>query len=213
MPRHTARGLARIVAMSLLVAVATTVASAQQAPAPSSPDVRHVAAPSGARVAPHAAVSPAALTAMRPLGWMIGEWEGTGWMTRGRGERATVLQRESVRWGAGGGVLVVDGLGTSGDAGGEGSVVHQAFAAIVWDSVASAYRLHSYRAGGGPGEDRPVVEDGRLVWGVTVPGGRARFTVTRTPSGEWHEVGDFVRAGEPADAKGMRFMEMTLKRK
>jgi hypothetical protein len=185
-------------AATLLCFVAVAPARAQQAAA--------------ARVSPHAAVSAASLAAMRPLGWLVGEWEGTGWMARGR-ERFTVLQRETVRWGAGGGVLVIDGLGTSTDSATAGNVVHQAFATIVWDSVAAAHQLHSYRAGGGPGADRPVVEDGRLVWGLSVPGGRARFTVTRTAAGEWHEVGDFVRAGEPADARGYRFMEMTLRKK
>src|SRR5690349_11801267 len=163
-------------------------------------------------VAPNAAIPAATADSMRPLAWLVGEWEGTGWMARGA-ERFTFAQRETVRMSAGGGVLVIDGNGTSTDKGHEGAIIHQAFATIVWVPDSSSYRMRSYRAGGGEGADRPTVADGRIVWGLAAPGGRVRFTIERTSAGEWHEVGDFVRAGEPADAKGARFFEMTLRKK
>lgn len=168
---------------------------------------------SPARVVAEATLPPAVRERMQPLGWLVGEWQGSGWIAQGReGVRTRFTQKEWVRWAAGGGVLVIDGLGTGAEGEAAGAVVHQAFATLLWDADSAAYRMRSYRAGGAEGSDVPVVSDGRFVWGIKVPGGRIRFTITRTAAGEWHEVGEWVRDGAPPDAKAPRMMEMTLKR-
>ena len=188
--------------LALLVAVLALPAALRAQPA---------AAP--ARVVPEATLPPAVRERMQPLGWLVGEWEGSGWISQGReGGRTRFTQKEWVRWGAGGGVLVIDGLGTGAEGEVTGAVVHQAFATVLWNADSAAYRMRSYRAGGAEGTDAPEVSEGRLVWGIRVPGGRIRFTITRTAAGEWHEVGEFVRDGAAPDARAPRMMEMTLRR-
>src|SRR4051812_32529151 len=91
---------------------------------------------------------PVNVTAMRRLDFLLGEWEGDGWILQGRGERRTFHQRETVRSAAGGTVVVIDGLGTSTDAGREGETVHQAFALVTYDSVTAKLRWRAYRATG-----------------------------------------------------------------
>ena len=168
---------------------------------------------SAARTTPEATLPPAVRERMQPLQWLVGEWEGSGWIAQGReGGRTRFTQKEWVRLAAGGGVLVIDGLGTGAEGEVAGTVVHQAFATVLWNADSAAYRMRSYRAGGAEGSDTPAVGDGRLVWGIKVPGGRVRFTITRTAADEWHEVGEFVRDGAAPDAKAPRMMEMTLKR-
>lgn len=158
--------------------------------------------------APASPETPAApMQALEPL---IGEWDGSGWIVLGPQGKATFNQHESVRRAAGGGVVVIDGLGkaTSAAEGAEPKIVHQAFAVISYDTKAKAYRWRAYRANGDEIDTTAEIADGKIVWGFDDPrGGKIRFTIN-VANGEWHEVGDFVTAGKP-----MRFFEMTLRRR
>ena len=145
--------------------------------------------------------------ALSPLAFLVGEWEGTGWLQMGP-QRQPARVRETARWAAGGAVLVIDGLGTSTEPGSEGRPVHQAFAVVSYDRAAGAVRFRAYRAGEEI-VDTPTIEERRLVWRRPAPGGgQVRFTMSLTPAGEWHEVGEFSRDG----ASWTRFLEMTLRR-
>ena len=156
-----------------------------------------------------AATSPF-VVAMRRLEFLIGEWEGTGWIRTGPQAQATFAQRERVRYAAGGSVVVVDGLGTSTVRGPtEGAIVHQAFAVVSYDTTGKTYRWRAYRAGDDEILATPEIGDGRLVWGMRAgPTGRIRFTIVLTPAGEWHEVGEINIDG----SAWMQFFEMTLRR-
>lgn len=147
--------------------------------------------------------------ALQPLAFLIGEWEGTGWIRIGRAAPATFRQRETVRPAAGGVVVVIDGRGVSADAGQEGRVVHEAFAVVSFDSASNQFRWRAYRAAGPELDVVPTVGGDSLVWGFPADGGAVRFLIRRTPAGEWHELGDFVPAGAPP----IRFFEMTLVRR
>ncbi len=156
----------------------------------------------------------ASAVAMHRLDFLLGEWEGDGWIIAGRDGRRTFHQRETVRPAAGGTVVIIDGLGTSTDAGRKGAIVHQAFALVSYDSAGKAYRWRAFRATGDETATVPAISDNTIVWGMDVgPVGHAshvRFTIELTPQGTWHEVGDFLQPDAASDAAGVRFFEMTL---
>lgn len=142
-------------------------------------------------------------------GWLVGCWEGEGWIEQG-GQRYTFAQHETVERRVGGHVLLVEGLGTSQMAAGAApAVVHNAMGMLVHDAQAGTYHFSTYRAGGGPLIADVTMTDDGFVWGFDVPqGGAVRYTVTRSPEGRWHEVGHFLRGGEER-----HFFEMNLAKK
>lgn len=155
------------------------------------------------------APSPAAITALHRLDFLLGEWEGNGWIRTGPGEPATFRQHESVRASAGGTVIVIDGSGTSTRASDQGRVVHQAFAVLSFDPQKHGLRMRAYRADGVELDGDPVVSADTLVWGFAVaPGMRVRFTIGKAPDGAWHEVGHLLRDGAPPS----QFFETTLRK-
>jgi hypothetical protein len=176
---------------ALLVLAGACSAAPAAAPAPTCP-------------APPAFEAATPTPELAALGWLAGEWEGTGWMQQGPGPRETFTIRERTRWGAGGIVLVIDGLGR--DA--KDKVVHRAFGVIsvAADTKQPVIRAHTARGA----VDSPVeLADGRVVWGMAVgEARRVRFTITRTPAGEWAEVGEF----SPDGTTWLPFLEMTLRR-
>ena len=155
--------------------------------------------------------------AMHKLDFLLGSWEGDGWIIMGRDGRRTFHQHETVRPAAGGVVVIIDGLGKSTDVGREGQVIHQAFALVSHDSATKTFRWRAFRATGEETVAEPVIGDSSLVWGMDVgPAGHAshvRFTIELTPDGAWHEVGDLLPPGSVGDSTGSRFFEMTLHKK
>jgi hypothetical protein len=145
------------------------------------------------------------LTAMKKMDFLLGEWSGDGWMMLGRDNKVTFHQTENVRSAAGGSVVVIDGLGTNP----AGKPVHQAFAVISFDTTSGKYMWRAFTKVNGEVGVEPEIGDRTLVWGFPTPAGKTRFTITLTPAGEWHEIGDFSRDG----TAWSQFFEMTLKRK
>jgi hypothetical protein len=156
-----------------------------------------------------AAAQGAAPNPLDRLDFLMGSWSGTGVMTRGpqRSEAQVTERAERV---AGGGAVTLHGLGTIQPSGESAPrTVHDAYAVIWYDAALARYEMFAIRAGGVPIRTQPTVEENRLVWGFDDPrAGHIRFTVTRTPAGEWQEVGE--RSADGADWTS--FFEMTLRR-
>lgn len=157
-----------------------------------------------------ASAPPRAAVAMRQIGFLIGEWDGDGWIQAGP-ERRTFHEHESFRYAAGGTVAVVDGTGTVTSAGpSQGTIGHLAFAVLSYDSTKAAFRWQAFRKEGDEIDDQPTMSDRKLVWGFAVPqAGRVRFTITLSPAGEWWETGEFSSDG----TTWAKFFEMTLKKR
>jgi hypothetical protein len=193
---------AALVSLSTLLAVSTQ-AQAQtsaQPPASAPPQTQSAQPPAASGVQP--------AEAMKRLDFLLGTWEGTGWIQTGR-ERATFRQRETVRTAAGGTVVIIDGLGRSLDPAQADRIVHQAFAVVSFDATSQQFRWRAFRADGNEIDATPEVSTDKLVWGFLPPKGpTVRFTLTRSAAGEWVEVGEVsMKPGE-----WMKFFEMTLKK-
>ena len=153
----------------------------------------------------------AQLAAMKKLDWVVGEWQGTGWIQFGSGDRRTFRQSETIKRQAGGLALVVEGLGKGVPPGGkEEVVIHNAFAVISYNDKTQQYRWFSVRAADGNIIDIvPQVSDNGYVWGFEdARAGNIRFTATFNDKGQWVETGERSRDGKT----WTQFFEMTLDR-
>lgn len=161
---------------------------------------------------PLAAQAPAAVapTAMKQLDWLVGEWRGTGSSMTGPGQQHQSGVTERATRHAGGHVLVLQGVGkAAGAPGADSIVVHDAFGIIWHDRESGKFMMKAFRSTGEVVDSEMQVGDGTIVWGFADPRGvQIRFTVSRTPEGRWHEIGEASRDG----AGWMQFMEMTLDR-
>lgn len=146
-------------------------------------------------------------SAMAPLAWLIGEWEGTG-TTRSRTGSEVASVREKVESKLGGRVLIMEGIGRVPTADGTGRVVHHAFGVLSYDPEKREYVLRAFRDGGAID---PVsrLADGAFIWEFDIPGGggRTRYVI-RNDGGEWLETGEYSLDG----STWRKFFEMRLHR-
>ena len=146
---------------------------------------------------------------LQKLDFLLGDWQGTGWIEFGPNQRHTVRQTEKIQLKAGGVVVQIEGLGL--ERVGEKDVpVHQAFAILSYDNEAKRFRLNTWRAGGGAIECEPEISDKRLVWGFKEArsGMQIRFTIKLDAAGRWVEIGESSRDSQ----KWQQFLEMTLQK-
>jgi hypothetical protein len=146
---------------------------------------------------------------MRKLDFLLGAWEGEGWMEVGPGQRHAVNVKESVQGKAEGAVLTLEGLGKAKSPGkDEETVVHNAFGVVWYDGEARRFRMLSWRAGRSMDADITVGEKS-LVWGFRDQrAGQIRFTIKLDEAGRWFEIGEMSRDGMSWN----KFFEMRLKR-
>ena len=146
---------------------------------------------------------------MRKLDFLLGAWEGDGWMDTGPGQRRSAKVKESVQGKAEGSVLTFEGLGKAKAPGrDEEIVVHNAFGVVWYDGEAKRFRMLAWRAGREVDADITVA-DKNLVWGFRDQrAGEIRFTIKLDEAGRWFEIGEFSRDG----ASWNKFFEMRLKR-
>lgn len=150
---------------------------------------------------------PPSLVPMERLSFLVGTWEGDGWMEHAPGRRATFTSREVVEPRLGGRVLVVEGTHRAPMPGApEPVVVHHAMGVFSHDE-GDGYHFRTWLANGHGGDFGARLEgDGVLVWGYDDPRrGEVRYTIT-VADGTWREVGDARRDG----GEWHRFFEMTL---
>ena len=171
--------------MAVLLLLALTRASAAQGPPPSQ------------------------VVEMKRLDFLVGRWEGEGWIALGPSGRHTFRQTENVERKLDGAALLVEGVGRSKDPGSAGAVIHNAFAVASYDRKAGAFKWYALRAGGDPVDTQLKVSENTLTWAAPTPGGGGmRFTIRLNEKGQWFEVGEFSRDGKT----WQKFFEMTLDR-
>ena len=106
-------------------------------------------------------------------------------------------------------VLLLEGIGTTKDAAGKETVVHNAVGMLSYDAKRSIYTMRAVKADGVSTDAEAKFEGDTFVWGFEVPGGEVRYEIRLTPEGKWHEVGKFTRDGGKTFTP---FFEMTLEK-
>jgi hypothetical protein len=141
------------------------------------------------------------------LDYMIGEWEGTGWMMTRNGKENTEI-REKAEYKLEKDIMVVEGLGTKTDSiTKEVKAVHDAFGIIYFDSKSKSLMINAYKKGESIQSEIVFIEEKIFQWNMDVPNqGKVRFTVDFRTKNKWIEIGEFSRDGE----NWMKFLEMNL---
>ena len=147
--------------------------------------------------------------AMKPILWLVGDWEGEGWIRRGPGPSSTFTIHERAETALGDRLIVVEGVGRAADGEDAGQVVHHAFGVLSWDGERGDYRFSTYRADDVGVDARAVVEDGVVTWGFETPNGQVRYRLRQMEDGAWRENGEF---SPDKSTTWMPFFEMTLHR-
>jgi len=154
-----------------------------------------------------AAVPTEQLAAIGKLDWLVGKWAGEGWIEFRPGERRTFRQTEIVQPKAGGTVLTIEGHGTTKNEG-TNAVVLDAFTVVSYNAKEKEYRWHSNTDKGYTTDVEVKVGERWFEWAVEAPGFGMRYRMTLNEKGEWFEIGEMSREGQPA----RKFFEMTLRR-
>ncbi|MBC8087235.1 MAG: hypothetical protein H7Z40_08200 [Phycisphaerae bacterium] len=151
-----------------------------------------------------AAMTDTSRARLQPLKWLVGEWVGPATGSNG-GQSFTVTQHEKVIEGANGTVLLIQGRGAMGE-----RTVFEAAGLISYDVGSRQFKWVSSGGTGHLGVSQAQVRGDTLVW--TAPSGpssRTRYTIWRSPKGEWREVGEATQD----DKTWTKTFDMTLVKK
>lgn len=143
------------------------------------------------------------LEAMQKLNFLLGDWEGTGWIARGPGPRHHFVQTETIRPYLNGDLILIEGRGVAAED--TTQVIHHAIAFIGYDADQERYVMRSFLAGGRTTPATVDVQDKRLTWQM---GNNVRYTIWLNEKGQWDEVGEYSQDGE----NWTQFFAMTLDR-
>ena len=130
---------------------------------------------------------------MKKVQWLVGKWEGEGWMMFGPEEKHTFSQTETVTSKLNGLLLAIEGIGIAGAAEeGESKIIHNAFAVLSYDSENQKFKMRAHKADGAFTEADAIVDDnGNFIWGFNHPyAGELRFTIKQNDKGQWYEIGE-----------------------
>ena len=143
---------------------------------------------------------------MKKINFLIGEWQGEGWIQLGANKRETFKQHETVQSKLNGLTLVIEGVGKSKD--GSERIVHNALAVVSYDLQKKNLRFSAYQANGQTIDAEAKITQSGLEWGFTQVYGTIRFTITLNEKGEWHEIGEI----NPDGKNWYKNFEMTLQK-
>ena len=152
----------------------------------------------------------AALSAdLAPAAFLLGKWQGRGWIEFQPGRRSEFRQFETISAKLGGGAIVMEGLGTRTGADGKEVVTHEALGVLTWDAKGRKPLFRAYRSGGQFVDADVSLAPGRLTWQFRIPGvGDTRYTIVLNDKGQWFEIGEMAKDG----AEWRKFFETTLDR-
>lgn len=148
---------------------------------------------------------------MKKLDFLVGKWKGDATVMMGPKDTKTLTQTEDVQFKLNGTVLLVEGVGREKLPGKDGdAVLFNALGVISYDAAAKKHKIKAYRMEGQSVDADLTVTDKGFIWGFKEPqrGFEVKYTMTLTPKGEWHEIGEYSLDGKT----WTKIIEMTLTR-
>ena len=134
------------------------------------------------------------------LRFIVGEWEGTGWMMGRDGKKHLFNQTEKVQFKIDSTALLIEGMGKTG-----GKTTHNALAIVSFDKEAGHYNFRSYLSSGRKGSFKAELKENKFYW---YPRENMRYIIYLNDKGQWYELGEMNRGGQ-----WFQFFEMTLDKK
>ncbi|OJJ15277.1 hypothetical protein BKI52_38320 [marine bacterium AO1-C] len=145
---------------------------------------------------------------MQNIHFMLGKWQGKGWIMKGPKQKKEFTQTENVVAKAGGIAFMVEGLGKALD--NKGQIVHQAFAVISYNHQESRFEMNAFSKKHGQQITR-LYQIGmkKMAWSFKDErGGTIRFSMDFSKANHWVEKGEYSPDGE----RWVQFFAMNLKR-
>ena len=141
--------------------------------------------------------------------FLLGKWQGAGWIEFQPGRRAEFRQFETISLKLGGGAIVMEGLGTRKGADGNDIVTHEAIGILTWDAAQKKALMRAYRTGGQFVDADVTLEPNKLTWKFRIQGiGDTRYTIVLDDKGQWFEIGEISKDS----SEWRKFFETTLAR-
>lgn len=140
--------------------------------------------------APSAEADAERRAAMARLSFLVGTYEGEGWMFTPDGVRRTFTHVERAEMRAGGLVLTVEGAARS-ESDPPDAPGFRAFGVIAWNDSEDRYEMQTYAYGRPYAVTGALAADNAFVWGFS-PNEAVdiRYTITAPDPQTWSEIGE-----------------------
>jgi len=133
------------------------------------------------------------------LAFIVGKWEGSGWMMRAESGKSTFNQTENIQFKLDSTAILIEGRGMV-----DGKTVHDAMAILTYDEKEGKFSFRSFLSNGSNSAFPADLIDNRFYW---YPNDDVRYIIWLNQNGKWQETGEFKK-----DGQWNQFFEMVLNR-
>lgn len=152
----------------------------------------------GSSISQISETDPLSKSKISELSFMVGNWEGSGWMM-GQGGKSEFEQTEHIQFKLDSTAILIEGLGKVDD-----KVVHNALAILTYNKEKENYSFRSFLPSGKNAEFQAELIDNKFYW---YPNENVRYIIWLNDKEQWYEKGEFKRGDD-----WTQFFEMTLDR-
>jgi hypothetical protein len=145
-------------------------------------------------------------TAMKKLGFLVGEWSGEASVLRGPGQFVQMAQSELAQFKLDGLVMMIEGVGRIKS---DGKVGLQALGLISFDDETGTYKMRAFNDGRWL-ETEIQLEDGgdSISWSFAVGEFQTKTVLRINKDGEWTELAQLTIGERPP----LKMMELKVRR-
>jgi pimeloyl-ACP methyl ester carboxylesterase len=134
-------------------------------------------------------------TAMKKLGFLVGEWSGEASVLRGPGQLVELVQTESAHFKLDGLVLVIEGVGRTKS---DGTRALQVLGLVSFDDETETYRMRAFNDGRWLETEIKLADSGNsLSWGFELGEFKTTTVLRINKDGEWTELGELIIGDRP----------------
>jgi hypothetical protein len=145
-------------------------------------------------------------TAMKKLGFLVGEWSGEASVLRGPSQFIELAQTESAQFRLDGLLLVIEGVGRSKP---DGKLALQAIGVVSFDDETGTYRMRAFNDGRWLETEIKLVDGGDSIsWGFALGEFKTTSVLRINENGEWTERGELIVGDRPPQ----KMLELRVRR-
>jgi hypothetical protein len=135
---------------------------------------------------------------IKKLAFLVGDWEGSGWIRMQDGNLRNFEQTERVQFKLDSTIVLIEGQGRA-----HGQIYHDALAIVSYNHSDKNYSFTSFLNTGRSGKYKAELIEDKLFW---YPGDNMRYIIYINDEGQWYESGEYNTGGD----NWFQFFEMTL---